>query len=107
MDHTPLQAKEERHPKEPHVCITRMCLTCASYRSIMRKYHTYYAPPQAEEERRISDTLLNSMVPRHIAGRLKELRWWEGFESVGDITIADSYPMVTGKYLLVPMGGWA
>jgi hypothetical protein len=34
-------------------------------------------------------------VPPHIAGRLKDLRWWEGLDSVGDITIADSYHSVT------------
>lgn len=51
--------------------------------------------PQAEEERAISDMLLNSMVPPRIAVQLKALRWWEITDSSCVTSIADSYPDVT------------
>ncbi|GIL93794.1 hypothetical protein Vretimale_97, partial [Volvox reticuliferus] len=50
---------------------------------------------KAEEEARISDTLLNSMVPPRIARQLKELRWWEAGPEQRAQTIADSFPHAT------------
>ncbi|KAG2501369.1 hypothetical protein HYH03_001159 [Edaphochlamys debaryana] len=50
---------------------------------------------KAEEEARISDTLLNSMVPPRIARQLKELRWWEAGPEQRAQTIADSFPNAT------------
>ncbi|GFR42712.1 hypothetical protein Agub_g3635, partial [Astrephomene gubernaculifera] len=50
---------------------------------------------KAEEEARISDTLLNSMVPPHIAKQLKELRWWEAGPEQRAQPIADSFPNAT------------
>ncbi len=50
---------------------------------------------QAEEEARISDTLLNSMVPPRIARQLKELRWWEAGPEQRAMTIADSFQHAT------------